>query len=205
MCPPAEGRVLLHACCAPCSGAILESLVAAGLDVTVFWSNSNITPREEYDLRLGELQRYCALLGVPMVVDTYDHEAWLCEAAAGREDAPERGSRCSACFKFRLCRAALYAAREGFACLTTTLASSRWKDLSQVDEAGLAAVALAREQVSGSQLVWWGANWRKGGLQPRRAEVIKEQNFYNQTWCGCEFSQRAASSVPTNSNKTQYE
>ncbi len=189
-CPPVEGRILLHACCAPCSGAVLESLVAAGHDVTVFWSNSNIAPRAEHDKRLAELERYCDHLGVRLVRDGYDHDEWLREVAAGREDAPERGSRCCECFRYRLLRAARYAGSEGFACLATTLASSRWKDLSQVDEAGISAVDAVRMQGADTAPVWWGANWRKGGLQPRRAEVIKEQNFYNQTWCGCEFSHR---------------
>jgi predicted adenine nucleotide alpha hydrolase (AANH) superfamily ATPase len=81
-----------------------------------------------------------------------------------------------------LLRAAQYAAQNGFTVLTTTLASSRWKDLQQVDEAG----RWACEQVSG--VIWWAQNWRKGGLQERRNQIIKEENFYNQLFCGCEFS-----------------
>ena len=68
--------------------------------------------------------------------------------------------------------------------LATTLASSRWKDLSQVNEAGRWACA----QVSG--VTWWDENWRRGGLQDRRGAIIKEENFYNQQYCGCEFSVR---------------
>ncbi|MBO4465432.1 MAG: epoxyqueuosine reductase QueH [Bacteroidales bacterium] len=180
--PPAEGRILLHACCAPCSSAILECIVQNGLKPTVFFSNSNITPLDEYELRKAEIIRYCGLLGVDWVDDDYDHADWLSCVARGREEAPERGPRCLECFRYRLTRAAAYAAANGFAVLATTLASSRWKDLDQVNAAGFDACAA----VSG--VTWWDMNWRKGGLQPRRAELIRELGFYNQTFCGCEYS-----------------
>ncbi|MBR4243430.1 MAG: epoxyqueuosine reductase QueH [Bacteroidaceae bacterium] len=191
--PGGGEKVLLHSCCAPCSGAVLECLVANGIKPVVFFSNSNIVSREEYELRLKELQRYCATLDVPLVEDAYDHEAWLDfvlqkspeELAA----APERGARCLNCFKFRLLRAAQYAAANGIPVLTTTLASSRWKSLEQVDEAGRWACGEMPGQ-AGHDVVFWPQNWRKGGLQPRRAEIICEQGFYNQTFCGCEFSRK---------------
>ena len=174
-------RVLLHACCAPCSGAVLECLLKEGYNPVVFWSNSNITPREEYDHRENELLRYARSLNVPVVEDDYDHSAWL-GCVKGLENEPERGSRCLECFKARLFRAAQYASQHGFTVLATTLASSRWKSLEQVDAAG----EWACSQVKGVQ--WWPRNWRKGGLQERRAQIIKEQGFYNQNFCGCEFS-----------------
>jgi predicted adenine nucleotide alpha hydrolase (AANH) superfamily ATPase len=149
----------------------------------VFYSNSNITPREEYDIRLNECIRYAKAFDLEIVADEYDHSAWGA-CAIGLETEPERGARCLQCFKFRLLRAAQYAATHGFDVLTTTLASSRWKSLEQVNEAGQWACA----QVEG--VVWWPQNWRKGGLQERRGEIIREQNFYNQLFCGCEFSRR---------------
>lgn len=188
-----DARVLLHACCAPCSGAIVETMVAQGIRPTIFWSNSNIYDKEEYDKRKAEILRYAAEFGLEVVDDDYDHSDWLACAAAGREDAPERGARCLECFKYRLLRAARYAAAHGFDVLTTTLASSRWKSLEQVDAAGAWACSAAEGQQDHQvpKVVWWPMNWRKGGLQPRRAEIIREQNFYNQTFCGCEFSKMA--------------
>lgn len=175
-------KLLLHSCCAPCSGAILEQLKAQGEDVLVFFSNSNIAPRSEYDKRLAELRRYCSSLGIPLVEDEYDHDAWLADVARGFESCPERGERCQRCFEFRLKRAALFAQKTGCQLLSTTLASSRWKSLEQVNAAGQKAVEGLCD------LQWWEKNWRKGGLQQRRGEIIKEQNFYNQQYCGCEFS-----------------
>ena len=195
-------KVLVHACCAPCSGAILEWLVGQGVRPTVFFSNANIYPLAEYELRRGELLRYAAQLGqkatsssqeprgLVVIDDVYDHEAWRC-AVRGLECEPERGQRCLQCFRFRLERAARYAHEHGFNVLTTTLASSRWKDLEQVDAAGSYACSLF------PGLRWWGRNWRKGGLQERRSAIIREQNFYNQTWCGCEFSHNDKTNEPT--------
>ena len=177
-------KLLLHSCCAPCSGAIIEKLVQQGIRPVIFFSNSNITPYGEYELRRSEIMRYAALFGLEVVDDDYEHEEWLRVAATGRENAPERGSRCLECFRFRLLRAARYASEHGLDTLTTSLASSRWKSLEQVDEAGQWACA----QFPG--VSWWGENWRKGGLQERRGQIVREQQFYNQNWCGCEFSQR---------------
>ena len=179
--PGGATRVLLHACCAPCSSAIVECLMERGIRPVIFYSNSNIDPLEEYEHRLNECIRYAQKWGLEIVDDSYDHAAWS-QCAVGLEAEPERGSRCLQCFKFRLLRAAQYASEHGFGVLATTLASSRWKSLEQVNEAGFWACG----QVSG--VTWWPQNWRKGGLQERRNQIIKEENFYNQLFCGCEFS-----------------
>ena len=179
--PGGATRVLLHACCAPCSSAIVECLMDSGIRPVIFYSNSNIYPWEEYEHRLNECLRYAKKWGLEIVDDVYDHEAWG-GCAVGLENEPERGGRCLQCFKFRLLRAAEYASAHGFEVLTTTLASSRWKSLEQVNAAGEWACG----QVSG--VTWWPQNWRKGGLQERRNQIITEENFYNQLYCGCEFS-----------------
>ncbi len=181
--PLGAEKVLLHACCAPCSSAVVECLMDNGIRPTIFYSNSNIFPREEYDHRLNECIRYALKWGIPIVDDVYDHDGWE-GCAAGLENEPERGSRCLNCFKYRLLRAARYASENGFPVLTTTLASSRWKSLEQVNAAGEWACA----QVPG--VAWWPQNWRKGGLQERRNEIIRSERFYNQLYCGCEYSLR---------------
>lgn len=181
--PGGTKRVLLHACCAPCSSAIVECMKMNGLEPVIYYSNPNIYPLEEYEHRRSECARYAEKWGLQMVEDPYDHEAWL-RAVRGLEQEPERGGRCLQCFRYRLLRAARYAAAHGYAALTTTLASSRWKRLDQVDDAG----SWACSQVAG--VTWWAQNWRKGGLQERRNEIIREMDFYNQLYCGCEFSFR---------------
>ena len=182
-----EGRppkVLLHACCAPCSSAIVECLLAHELHPTVYFCNPNIFPLSEYELRKQELIRFLEMQSVPFVEDDYDHERWS-HCMFGLEEEPERGRRCSLCFEYRLRQAAAYAAEHGFTLLTTTLASSRWKNLEQINQAGLKAVS------SYPSVTFWPQNWRKGGLQERRNELLKLNAFYKQQYCGCEYSMRS--------------
>lgn len=179
--PGGESTVLLHTCCAPCSSAIVECLLQHGIRPTIFYCNPNIYPIEEYLKRKNECSRYAESLGLEIVDADYDHAGWLA-CVKGLEDEPERGGRCLKCFKMRLRKTAEYARDHGYKVITTTLASSRWKSLEQIEEAGLEACADIPE------VTFWTQNWRKGGLSERRVQIIKEMNFYNQTYCGCEFS-----------------
>lgn len=180
--PMGETTVLLHTCCAPCSSAIIEAMVANGITPVIYYCNPNIYPHKEYEIRKNECTRYAESLGLEIVDADYDHENWL-ETVKGHEDEPERGGRCLKCFKLRLLRTAEYAQSRGIKAITTTLASSRWKSLDQINEAG-------RWACLDKEVIWWDQNWRKGGLQERRLQIIKEYDFYNQLYCGCEFSMR---------------
>ena len=190
--PEGCDTVLLHACCAPCSSAIVEWLLAHKITPVIFYYNPNIYPFEEYEIRKNESKRHAESLGIRWIdADErvsgdgqpcdYGHEAWL-HAICGLEQEPERGKRCEQCFFLRLRQTALKAQKLGIKFFATTLASSRWKNLDQINAAGLAA------QVEGVH--FWPQNWRKEGLQDRRNELLKQYNFYNQQYCGCEFSRR---------------
>ena len=185
----AENEVLLHCCCAPCSSAIIEWMLAHDVRPTLYYFNPNIFPEEEYLIRKNECTRYAASLGLDIIDDDYDHEAWRCQVK-GMEMEPERGARCLQCFKMRLLHAARKAVELGFGVFTTTLASSRWKSLTQINEAGHWAVKKVSEE-TGKTVRFDDRNWRKGGLQQRRNELLKENGFYNQLYCGCEFSLEA--------------
>ena len=189
--PLEQKRVLLHTCCAPCSSAIIEFLMANDIEPVIYYCNPNIYPYEEYLIRKNECTRYAESLGLTIVDADYDHQAWL-EGIKGMENEPERGGRCSLCFRMRLLDTARYARDNGFRVITTTLASSRWKSLEQIDAAGVWACDKANAECPDREndVLWWDRNWRKGGLQERRNQIIKEYGFYNQLWCGCEFSQR---------------
>ena len=184
-------RVLLHACCAPCSSAIVEWLVQHDVRPTIYYYNPNIWPREEYEIRKQESKRHAESLGLEWIDGDYDHDAWL-EGVCGLESEPERGRRCEQCFTLRLTATARKAAELGIPYFATTLASSRWKSLDQINRAGLMADQVVNVQRStfNVQCKFWPQNWRKGGLQERRNQLLKEYNFYNQQYCGCEFSKR---------------
>ena len=187
--PFGQKKVLLHTCCAPCSSAIIEFLMSHEMEPVIYYCNPNIYPYEEYLIRKNECTRYARELGLEIVDADYDHQAWL-ETVRGLEDEPERGGRCAACFRMRLLQSARYARERGISVITTTLASSRWKSLEQIDEAGRWACSMVNAEAGGEAVRWWEKNWRKGGLQERRNQIIKEYGFYNQQWCGCEFSRR---------------
>lgn len=183
--------MLLHACCAPCSSAIVEWLLAHKVTPVIYYFNPNIYPLEEYEIRKSESKRHAESLGIEWIDDDrlgteagqpcgYGHKEWL-QAMCGLESEPERGKRCEACFYYRLKATARKAQELNIPFFATTLASSRWKNLDQINAAGLRAA-----QQSGVQ--FWSQNWRKDGLQERRNALLKEYHFYNQTYCGCEFS-----------------
>ena len=175
--------VLLHACCAPCSSAIVEWMMANGVRPVIYYFNPNIWPRVEYEIRKHESKRHAESLGLTWIDGDYNHEEWL-QGVCGLEGEPERGRRCERCFTIRLIAAARQAQKLGIKYFTTTLASSRWKSLEQIERAGHEA----EQTVAGT--AFWAQNWRKGGLYERRNQLLKEYNFYNQQYCGCEFSTR---------------
>ena len=175
--------VLLHACCAPCSSAIVEWMLANGVRPVIYYFNPNIWPREEYEIRKQESKRHAESLGLTWIDGDYNHEEWL-NRVCGLENEPERGRRCQQCFVLRMTAAAKKAQELGIQYFTTTLASSRWKSLDQINQAG----EMAQKAVDGVE--YWSQNWRKGGLYERRNQLLKEFDFYNQQYCGCEFSIR---------------
>ena len=90
--PDNETRLLLHSCCAPCSGEVMEAIQASGIDYTIFFYNPNIHPQKEYLLRKEENIRFAEKHGVPFVDADYDTDNWF-ERAKGMEWEPERGVR----------------------------------------------------------------------------------------------------------------
>ena len=181
--------MLLHACCAPCSSAIVEWLLQHDVRPTIFYYNPNIWPREEYEIRKNESKRHAESLGLRWIDGDYDHELWR-KGVCGLEGEPERGRRCEQCFTLRLMETAKKAQELGIPFFATTLASSRWKSLEQIERAGRMAEEIINGslQTSSIRLHFWAQNWRKGGLQERRNQLLKEYDFYNQQYCGCEFS-----------------
>lgn len=174
-------KILLHTCCAPCSAAVVEWLILNDYQPTLYFFNPNIFPEKEYEIRKGELVRHAHKFSLAVIDDDYNHNQWL-EAINGYENEPERGRRCSLCFKYRMLATAKTAHQLQIPLFATTLASSRWKNIEQIDEAGITAAALF------DNLSFFDKNWRKGGLSQRRNQLLQENNFYNQKYCGCEFS-----------------
>lgn len=181
--PNKAEQLLLHSCCAPCAGAIMERLVKENIKFTLYFYNPNIHPEKEYEIRKEENIRFAEELGIPFVDADYDRDEWF-KRAAGMEHEPERGIRCTMCFDMRFARTALYAYENGFSVISSTLGISRWKDMTQINQSGERAAALYPD------LVYWTFNWRKKGGSQRMITLAKEQRFYQQEYCGCIYSLR---------------
>ena len=181
--PNKEKKLLLHSCCAPCAGEIMEAVAASGIETTIYFYNPNIHPKEEYEIRKDENIRFAEKLGFDFIDADYDKDNWF-ERIKGLENEPERGKRCTVCFDMRFERTALYAHENNFKIFATTLGISRWKDLEQINNSGLKAAKRY------NSLDFWDFNWRKQGGSSRMLEISKKEKFYKQEYCGCVYSLR---------------
>ena len=181
--PNGESNLLLHSCCAPCAGEVMEAVAASDIDTIVYFYNPNIHPIEEYELRKEENKRYCEALDIGFIDADYDKDNWF-DRIKGLEDEPERGKRCTKCFDMRFERSALFAYENNFSLFATTLGISRWKDLDQVNNSGFRAANRY------DSLTFWDFNWRKQGGSSRMIEISKREEFYQQEYCGCVYSLR---------------
>lgn len=181
--PNGADKLLLHSCCAPCSGEVMEALLVSGIDYTIYFYNPNIHPRKEYELRKDENLRFAEKHNIPFIDADYDRDEWF-KRAKGMEMEPERGIRCTMCFDMRFARTALHAHENGFKVFTSSLAISRWKNMDQINDCGVRAAACYPD------LTYWTFNWRKNGGSQRMLEISKQEQFYMQEYCGCVFSLR---------------
>ena len=176
-------RLLLHACCAPCSSAVLEYL-SQYFAITLLYYNPNIAPLEEYQKREAELRRLVSQMKfthpVELLPCQYDGQAFV-QAARGLEGEPERGKRCEACFRLRLRYAAQEAARLRFDYYTTTLSISPMKNAPLLNQLG---EEIGRE----FGVAHLPSDFKKKDGYKRSVQLSKEYDLYRQDYCGCAFS-----------------
>lgn len=181
-----EKDLLLHICCAPCGGGCVnrQEMISPDRKVTLFYSNSNLDSADEFEKRLACVRQLAEHFKLELVVDPYDHEAYLA-AVAGLENEPEGGARCRKCFEFNLRRTAEMAAESGRAFATTLTVSprksskvlfeigSQWEDFEKID-------------------------FKKKDGYLTGVRFAAEQGYYRQNYCGCEFSRRQAENFRQN-------
>ncbi|MCG6035792.1 MULTISPECIES: epoxyqueuosine reductase QueH [Acinetobacter] len=181
--PSGHDQLLLHSCCAPCSGEVMEALIDSDIKFSIFFYNPNIHPVKEYLIRKEENIRFAEKHNIPFIDADYDTDNWFARAK-GMEDEPERGIRCTMCFDMRFERTALYAYENGFSLISSSLGISRWKNMAQINDCGIRAAAPYPE------IQYWDYNWRKNGGSSRMIEISKREEFYQQEYCGCVYSLR---------------
>lgn len=185
-----EGRtphLLLHACCAPCSSHCLEYL-SRYFRITVFYYNPNISPKEEYALRIEEIKRFIkefkAENEITLIEGKYEPERFF-QVVKGLEQEPEGGKRCEQCFKLRLSEAAKLAKELNADYYTTTLSISPLKNAELLNKIG-------KEEGDAIGVTHLPSDFKKKGGYARSIELSKEYNLYRQNFCGCIYSLQEA-------------
>jgi predicted adenine nucleotide alpha hydrolase (AANH) superfamily ATPase len=177
--------LLLHACCGPCSSAVLEML-SRYFQITILYYNPNTWPEAEYLRRGEELARFVEEahpLDVKVVEEEYVPSQFY-EAVRGLENEPERGSRCTVCYRLRMEHAAQYAKAHGFEWFTTTLSISPHKDAVRINQIGQEL-----EKLYGVRHL--PSDFKKQNGYLRSLQLSKDYGLYRQDYCGCEFSAKA--------------
>ena len=176
-------RVLLHACCGPCSSSVLEFMVKH-FDITVLWYNPNIYPLEEYNKRFKTLIELVEKLGISediqIMAEPHKSEDYY-KRIKGLENEPEGGKRCTECFSVRLLETAKIAKQYNFDYFCTTLTLSRHKNAVLINQLG-------EEIAEATGVKWLPSEFKKRNGENRSIELCEKFNLYRQLYCGCEFS-----------------
>ena len=190
-------KLLLHACCAPCSSYCLEYL-SQYFEIVLFYFNPNISLKEEYEYRLEEEKRLISLMEfknpVTIVESTYNPKEFF-EAVKGLENEPEGGKRCAECFKLRLKATAEKAKEIGADYFTTTLTISPLKNAQLLNTIG---EAYAEEY----GVKWLYSDFKKKEGYKRSIILSKKYDLYRQDYCGCVFSKASAGNNSEKNNTT---
>lgn len=182
-------KLLLHACCAPCSTYCLTQ-VLPHFDVTLYYANDNITCREEWDKRLGELTKLVDIvnsgkfvvatpLPLKLVVQPFAPQRYY-DMASGFEAEKEGGTRCARCFTLRLSDTRDFALSNGFDYFGTTLTVSPYKNSKLLNTIG--------KSLQADSLTWLPSDFKKRNGYDQSIQLSEKYALYRQHYCGCDFS-----------------
>jgi len=182
-------RLLLHACCAPCSSYVLEYL-SSYFDISIYYYNPNIYPKAEYDRRLSELKEFLQkipaysdsiqLIETDYIVDEYFSAVKIKENPELAKE-PEKGERCRRCYEFRMKKSYEYAKDNNFDYFCTTLSISPFKDAVKINVIG-------KDLGSSDSTKWLVSDFKKNAGFLRSLELSSEYGLYRQQYCGCVYS-----------------
>ena len=172
-------KLLLHACCAPCSGFLAREL-SRDFSVSMYFNNPNIFPLKEWEARKQEANIFFEKEKIDFIEEEHDHGSWL-DLIKGLEQEPERGRRCVLCYNFRLEQTARHARENGFAYFTTTLSISPHKDARAINYLGK---ALSKKY----KVKFLEGDFKKKDGFKKAMAFSHNHDFYRQHYCGCEFS-----------------
>lgn len=177
-------KLLLHACCAVCACYPLIELNTI-FDVTILYSNSNIYPFEEYEIRKNELVHYLESFypNIPIIIPEYDHETYM-KPLEPLKDVPEGGTRCFACYAKRMEDAFIYATEHNFDYVCTILTVSRQKNSRKINEIA------EKLQKKYPNVKYFFSDFKKQDGYNKGQKIANNLGMYKQQYCGCEYSIR---------------
>ena len=178
-------QLLIHICCGVCSVYPLKYLKDY-FKITIFFSNSNIYPYEEFERRLNALKTYLDYLNDPeirLIVDGYDNESYMKDLVRFK-DEPEGGKRCYLCYTKRMEETFRYACDHHYEYCTTVMSISNRKNADWINEIG--------EQLEKkySPVKYLYADFKKGNGINMNETMNKQLGLYHQNYCGCIYSLR---------------
>lgn len=176
-------RILIHACCAPCSSHVSE-LLSDHFQITLYFYNPNIFPESEHDRRENELKDFLKKFDpegkIDLITEKYSPMDFA-RCTLGHETDREGGERCFRCFDLRLSKTAEKAKELNFDFFATTLTISPHKNAQKINESG--------EQLSGVyEVSYLPSDFKKKNGFKRSSELSRKYGLYRQDYCGCEFS-----------------
>jgi len=174
-------KLILHICCAICGGYLIE-LLKEKFQITLYYYNPNIWPKEEYEKRLIMVKKLAEIYQIELKEGKYENDLWL-ENILGLEKEPEGGKRCQVCFKMRLQKTAQLSQESDAPYFSTTLAISPFKNEELINQLG--------EQIArANNLIFLSLKeiGVKKELWAKTFELAKKYHFYRQKYCGCQFS-----------------
>ena len=179
--------MLLHTCCATCALPIIEYLLKEEKvkDITLYFYNSNIYPKKEYDRRLKDVEKIAKIYKLKFVNGEYKHNEWLEYIKKSLPQPPERylenSDRCLSCFRFRLEKTVEFAKKNNFNEFNTTLSVNRFKNVSYMKQ-------YAKELAEKHQLIYKTLDLDFNKAYKVGLQLTKKYDLYRQKYCGCEFS-----------------
>lgn len=182
-----KGRpeLLIHICCGVCSVYPLQYL-RQYFKITIYFSNSNIYPYEEFERRLNALKEYLDYLNDPeikLIVDTYDNESYTDKISIYYNE-PEGSKRCYLCYTLRMEETFKYAKKHNYEYCTTVMSISNRKNADWINEIG------AKLEEKYQPVKYLYADFKKNDGITKNDQLNKQLNLYHQDYCGCIFSIR---------------
>ncbi|MFQ6084197.1 MAG: epoxyqueuosine reductase QueH [Candidatus Aminicenantia bacterium] len=175
-------RILAHICCAPDALYVIQ-ILKDNYQVSGYFYNPNIHPKEEYDLRLKETRNIADIINFELTEENYEKDKWF-KMIEGFEQEPEKGKRCDICYAMRLDRTAKKAKEMGYDIFTTIMTISPWKKSAKINQIG-------RMLANKYKIKFLEADFKKKDGFKKSVELSKKYNLYRQDYCGCTFSRKS--------------